>query len=379
MEVKGMLFMTKGDGENSYVQSSGYTQQVAAVTQPIVHKAVQSMLRENCSSTPLEVINVADLGCSSGPNTFTVMSTVIEGTVKSCSELGCEIPEVQFYLNDLVGNDFNTLFKGLIVVEQKFKNVPWFAMGAPGSFHGRLFPRNSIHLLHSSFAVHWLSKVPTMTNEEGLPLNKGKIYISKTSPPGVRNAYLSQFQEDFLLFLKCRALEMVPNGRMVLIIHGRKFADPTIRESCYTWEILADALSYLASQGLINEEKLDFFNVPYYIASQEEVQELVDKEGSFTTEFLDTIVVELGGTWSRPETRIRNIRAFTEPMISSHFGEEVMDKLYGKVRDILVEDSRHGNQPTSGVTLVLELKKKEKIQPQVMFGSENIEENNMKK
>ena len=87
-----------------------------------------------------------------------------------------------------------------------------------------------------------------MTNEGGLPLNKGKIYISKTSPPGVRKAYLSQFQEDFLLLLKCRSPELVPDGRMVLIIHGREFADPTIRESCYTWEILADAISYLVSQ-----------------------------------------------------------------------------------------------------------------------------------
>ena len=87
-----------------------------------------------------------------------------------------------------------------------------------------------------------------MTNEGGLQLNKGKIYISKTSPLGVRKAYLSQFQEDFLLFLKCRSPELVPGGRMVLIIHGREFADPTIRESSYTMEILADAISYLVSQ-----------------------------------------------------------------------------------------------------------------------------------
>ena len=137
---------------------------MAAVTQPIVYRAVQSLFRENCSSsTPAEVINVADLGCSSGPNSFTVMSTVIESTVKNCSELGySQIPEIQFYLNDLVGNDFNTLFKGLTVIEEKFKNASWFAMGAPGSFHGRLFPRNSMHLVHSCYAVHWLSKVNTL-------------------------------------------------------------------------------------------------------------------------------------------------------------------------------------------------------------------------
>ncbi|XVF24054.1 hypothetical protein REPUB_Repub13aG0093600 [Reevesia pubescens] len=360
MEVKEILFMNKGDGENSYVKSSGYTQKVAAITQPIVSMAVQSLIRENCSSsTPFEVLNMADLGCSSGPNTFTVMSTVIESTAKICSKLGCEIPEIQFYLNDLVGNDFNTLFKGLTVIEEKFKNVvSCFAMGAPGSFHGRLFPRNSIHLLHSSYAVHWLSQAPKMTNEGGSPLNKGKIYISKTSPPGVRKAYLSQFQEDFLLFLKSRSPELVPDGRMVLIFHGRKFEDPTIRENCFTWEILAEAISYLVSQGLIDNEKLDSFNVPYYIPSQEEAKDLVDKEGSFTIELIDTIVVEHGGIWLRPEAIARSLRAFTEPMISHLFGEEVMDKLYDKVTDILVEDSRQGSLSTRGVSIVLELKKK---------------------
>ncbi|XVF83908.1 hypothetical protein PTKIN_Ptkin16aG0531900 [Pterospermum kingtungense] len=358
MEVKELLFMNKGDGENSYVKNSRYAQKVGAVTQPIVHRAAQSLFLEK-NSSPYQVLNVAELGCSSGPITFTVMSTVIESTVKKCSELGCEIPEIQFYLNDLVGNDFNTLFKGLSVVEEKFKDVPWFAMGAPGSFHGRLFPRNSIHLVHSSYAIHWLSKVPKLTDEEGLPLNKGKIYISKTSPPRVIKAYLSQFQEDFIWFLKCRALELVPDGRMVLVIHGRKFEDPTIRESCYNWEILAEAISYLVSQGLISGEKLDSFNVPYYISSQKEVEELVDKEGSFTIEFMNTIVVELEGTWARPEYRATNLRAFTEPMISSQFGEEVMDKLYDKVRDILVEDSKQGDLLTrTGVSIVIELKKK---------------------
>ncbi|KAK6227849.1 hypothetical protein SCA6_000189 [Theobroma cacao] len=359
MEVKEMLFMNKGDGENSYVKTSGYTQKVAAVTQPVVYRAAQSLFtgRNSCS---YQVLNVADLGCSSGPNTFTVMSTVIESTRDKCSELNWQMPEIQFYLNDLVGNDFNTLFKGLSVIQDKYKNVSCFAMGAPGSFHGRLFPQNSMHLIHSSYGVQWLSKVPKMTSEGGLsPPNKGKIYISKTSPPAVWKAYLSQFQEDFLSFLRCRSPELVPDGRMVLIIHGRKSADPTTRESCYTWEVLADAISYQVSQGLIDEEKLNSFNVPYYIPSQEEVRDLVNKEGSFLTEFVDTIEVELEGIWTEPENRAKNLRSFTEPMISHQFGEEVMDKLYDKVKDILVEDCKQEKQSTRGVSIVLELKKKE--------------------
>lgn len=75
-----------------------------------------------------------------------------------------------------------------------------------------------------------------------MPLNKGKIYISKTSPPRVLDAYLVQFQKDFSLFLKSRSEEVVPGGRMVLSFMGRRSTDPTTEESCYHWELLAQAL-----------------------------------------------------------------------------------------------------------------------------------------
>ena len=65
-------------------------------------------------------------------------------------------------------------------------------------------------------------------------------------------------------------------------------------------------------------------------------------------------------------------------LISHQFGEEVMDKLYDKVKDILVEDSKQGNlSSTRGVSIVLELKKK--IQPQVMYDLGNVEEHNVGK
>ena len=74
-------------------------------------------------------------------------------------------------------------------------------------------------------------------------LNKGKIYISKSSPECVFEAYSQQFQKDFSVFLKSRAEEIVSGGRMVLSFMGRRFSDPTTEESCYLqWELLAQAL-----------------------------------------------------------------------------------------------------------------------------------------
>ncbi|XWS56691.1 hypothetical protein CRYUN_Cryun09bG0107500 [Craigia yunnanensis] len=242
-------------------------------------------------------------------------------------------------------------------------------------FHGLLWVPlvpSTMHLVHSSYSVFWLSKkhkkckqFALSNNSLALPLNQGKIYTSKTSFSAVNKAYLSQFQEDFSVFLKCRSSELVPDGCMVLIIHERESADPTCKDSCYTWEVLAEAISYMVSQvkphhlffhsmvnfvlivgpqGILDEETLDFFSVPYYTPFQEEVQSLAD-----------TNAIEIGdqNVWSDPESRAKGIRAYTDPMASKQFGGGVMKNVHDKVSEILVEDFKQGkNQPRVLVLLL---------------------------
>ena len=80
-----------------------------------------------------------------------------------------------------------------------------------------------------------------------------------------------------------------------------------------------------------------------------------------TTEFIDTVAVEVGGQnlWSSPELRIKGYRCFTEPILSYQFGEEIMDKLFNKAEQILVEDYKQGKEATKNVSVVVVLKKKE--------------------
>lgn len=60
-----------------------------------------------------------------------------------------------------------------------------------------------------------------MIEESGIPLNRGNIYITKTSPPIVHQAYLEQFANDFTSFLSIRSEEMVPHGHILLTIVGK--------------------------------------------------------------------------------------------------------------------------------------------------------------
>lgn len=122
-------------------------------------------MREVYKTVLPESMVVADLGCSSGPNTFHVVFEVIDTVDDQSRRLGRPPPEVQFFLNDLPGNDFNNIFRSLEGYEEKLKEekedrvTPFYVVGVPGSFYGRLFPSRSVHFFHSSFCLMWLSQV----------------------------------------------------------------------------------------------------------------------------------------------------------------------------------------------------------------------------
>ncbi|KAK6929451.1 LOW QUALITY PROTEIN: SAM dependent carboxyl methyltransferase [Dillenia turbinata] len=324
-------------------------QRVARKFKPLLENAVRAVVLKDSQSHAL--LNVADLGCASGANTFFVIATVVDTVKNTCQEFNRATPDLQIYLNDLVGNDFNSLFKGLSKIQFQNENMSCFVMGAPGSFYGLLFPRNSMHFLHSCYCIHWLSQVPPgLTSEEGLPLNKGTIYISETSPPIVSKTYLSQFQKDLSLFLSCHSKEMTSEGRAVFILHGRSSEDPTgfLRQ-------------FLFAMGLIEEEKLDSFNVPYYIPSKEEIIDIVEKEGSFTIELIETSIDHIVDEQdmdiqSKARKIAKNFRCFSEPVIAYHFGNAIMDKLYDKIACNLTERLATKTCEQVSISIVLQRK-----------------------
>ncbi|CAL1360872.1 unnamed protein product [Linum trigynum] len=118
---------------------------ISMTRRPIIEQAVMGLVRS--SSFSGRNLAIADLGCASGPNTLFAVSELINVADK-CLQ--------------------------------------------------------SLHFIHSSYSLHWLSRVPPGLEE----MNKGNISIGSSSPPGVLKAYYTQFQTDFSFFLSCRAQEL---------------------------------------------------------------------------------------------------------------------------------------------------------------------------
>ncbi|MBA0629280.1 hypothetical protein Godav_023862 [Gossypium davidsonii] len=92
-------------------------------------------------------MKVADLGCSSGPNTFMAIWHIIETVHGISKQEQLKLPEFEVLLNDLPENDFNSSPKSVPGFYEKLKKERGdmlqercFIGGVGGSFYHRLFP-----------------------------------------------------------------------------------------------------------------------------------------------------------------------------------------------------------------------------------------------
>ncbi|CAL5205881.1 unnamed protein product [Lathyrus oleraceus] len=362
METVETLHMNKGAGETSYAMNSFIQRKIITLTKEATEKAIMEIL---CSRRePIMKMGIADLGCSSGPNALRVMSEIVEAIYAASKMLDRPAPkELMLYMNDLFTNDFNNVFASLPSFHKRIsrkngddsRNNGYFGSNCfvsavPGTFYGRLFPTKSIHFVHSSSSIHWLSRVPGgLKDKNGKGLNKGNISISKKSPNCVLEAYSQQFKNDFSCLLESRSQEMVYGGRMVLSFLGRQSMDHTSSNCYYQWELLAHALMTMVSEGLVEEKKVDSFNTPYYASCYEELKTEIEKEGSFMVYSHEAYEVDwddgmylqsdndILGAMSKGERFSRTMRAGVESILKYHFGNHIMDELFQRYA-ILVED-----------------------------------------
>ncbi|KAL9451655.1 hypothetical protein AB3S75_013259 [Citrus x aurantiifolia] len=313
----------------SYAQNSTYQRGVMDAAKELISEAIADKLDLKILGfdDTLKPFKIADLGCSVGPNTLLAVQNIIEAIelkFQRTTNLHQKPSALEFqvFLNDHSDNDFNTLFKSLPHARK------YFAAGVPGSFHSRLFPRSSIHFVHTSYALHWLSKVPKEIVDPCSPAwNKGSIQCSESNIEVVR-AYSTQYKNDMESFLNARAEELVPGGLMVLIL-AAVVPDGIPLSNSYVGvfnNILGSCFNDLAKMGVLSEEKVDSFNLPTYNATPKELEAIIRTNGNFTIEKMEKL--------SQPRRRITaneyasGIRAGIDGLIKKHFGDELVDEIF---------------------------------------------------
>lgn len=148
--------------------------QIISFGERVIEEAVAECLVK--SEPALASMGIADLGCSSGPNTLTVIWRIINAVCATTYETGLPVPELRVWLNDLPGNDFNGVFMSLpdfFSKLRKDRGIPsdaCFVSAVAGSFYGRLFPANTLHLVHASSSLHWLSQVYLYSCRQFIPI-----------------------------------------------------------------------------------------------------------------------------------------------------------------------------------------------------------------
>ncbi|KAL0285610.1 UNVERIFIED_CONTAM: Loganic acid O-methyltransferase [Sesamum angustifolium] len=275
----GKYVMNGGDGPNSYARNSSYQGEVLDLAKPIIEEEISRKLDvKHHSSTFM----IADFGCSTGHNSFAAMESITNAVKTKFETDGqtSQILDFQVFFNDKVTNDFNTLFSSLPPERL------YYATGVPGSFHGRLLPKASLHFAYSSFTLNWLSDVPKELADDTSPAwNRGKIHYFGARRE-VLEAYSNQYAKDVEAFLDSRAEELVAGGLMALIVPAvHAFWNPnTAYTSITQFDILGSCLMDLAEKGSFSKAKVDSFNLPLYYTVPQELKATLERSHNYTLE-----------------------------------------------------------------------------------------------
>ncbi|KAE8712699.1 Jasmonate O-methyltransferase [Hibiscus syriacus] len=324
--------MNKGNGDTSYAKNATVQREIISVGKPIMQEAVQEMLR-SCNVTHGNrrlrlLLGTQDFICNHRHHRH---GESRKHSSRSAPGVKTERRE-RAWTRILLQIGCSGLFlRQIVPCQQPAFRAFFFQSSLALTGYGRML------------------QAPAGLESDDLKyVNKGKLYISKSSPQCVMDAYSLQFKKDFSLFIKSRSQEIVPGGRMYLSFLGQRSADNTTEESCYSLELLTEAIMSLAREGRIEEEKVDSFNAAYYGPCAEEMKEEIQTEGPFTIDRLEDFEIDWDSNVvadiHTPQGKLligqgvaKNIRSVVESVLESHFGiqPDVMDDLFIWFADIV--------------------------------------------
>jgi SAM dependent carboxyl methyltransferase len=190
----------------------------------------------------IEPVVIADYGSSQGKNS---LAPITVATRALRSRLGPDRPICVVHI-DQAANDFNTLFSVLHSDPERYSldDANIFPSAIGRSFYESVLPKGHVHLGWCSYAVVWLSRIPT-------PIPGHFVVTASTGD--VRAAFDRQAAEDWKLFLSLRADELRPGGRLVVVLPGVNEEGTTGFESLF--EHANESIAEMVAKSAITAEE----------------------------------------------------------------------------------------------------------------------------
>ncbi|XP_026452846.1 probable S-adenosylmethionine-dependent methyltransferase At5g38100 isoform X1 [Papaver somniferum] len=168
--------------------------------------------------------------------------------------------------------------------------------------------------------------------------NKGMIHYS-SAPDEVFQAYSAQYVTDMEAFLLARGHEIVCDGLMFILVPA--IADDTLISQTspgLLLDVLGSCLMELAKTDIVDEAKMDSFNMSSYLTSPKQVKELVERTGCFTIERLEMLETNFPPA-SGAQILTNHMRAASEEIFKQHFGfsDDDLEKLFDLYSKRLVD------------------------------------------
>nr|QRX38988.1 gibberellic acid methyltransferase [Ginkgo biloba] len=348
-DLHRILCMQGGDDDGSYARNSEAPASAIDLSKPFLVEAINRMKLFRGESS----LRIADLGCATGINTLSAVDFLVENLEKRYSNESVKKPEFEAFFSDLPSNDFNTLFRSLPPMNIKglhqhtrssINSRRYYAAGVPGSFYDRLFSTGKLHVAISLSALHWMSKIPVaVVDKNSKAWNQGRAWIDSARKEVVE-AYAEQSEQDLKAFLHCRAEEMISGGLLYILMAGRpdaehpehQLGDPDSRAKHPFTNSMDEAWDDLVTEGLIDEETRDSFNIPAYMRSIEEVRRAFNQCNAFDIGRIEFQRVpehskEKQEEWIRDplsygRTKANLVRATLKPMIEAHLGSSKLSE-----------------------------------------------------
>lgn len=208
-------------------------------------------------------IALADFGCSEGRNSIEVMHRVVRAFRKRTPR------PIQTIHSDLPTNDYTSLLRSLREGGSSIFGPDVSSAIVGGSMFDRLLPPRSTQLATTFNAIGFLSRRP----RDRLP-----GYILPNGPSELRGvghvsaedraAFAAQAQADIETFLRARAAELVPGGKLLIEVFG---GGEMGRTCDGIYDALNDAVLEVLEVGLIDQAGYEAYYQPVYFRTLDEL------------------------------------------------------------------------------------------------------------